>query len=180
MRKGANPVGRIVTLVGALVLGACDGGSGGASQASLVGGWTYSGHVPAIVTVALTFDRDQTFTFVEQVAPPTTPAGSGPSSCVTSHNFSAAYVQGVAGGVNTLAWTFTEGTRNVVSGCPDASQDSAGTPMTADDITAYEDEGVFPPTNLTYAVTATTLVLGSSVSGLGIGRSDGTTFTKLP
>ncbi|HEY7374292.1 MAG TPA: hypothetical protein VIF57_19170 [Polyangia bacterium] len=175
MRNAAIPVGLIVTLVGTLALGGCDGGGGNEGQASLVGGWTYSGRVPNMVTVALIFGPDQTFTFVEQVAPVTSPAGSGPSTCVTSHNFSAAYVQAA----NTLTWTFTQGTRNVVSGCGDASSDSAGTPMTADDITAYTNQGEFPPTNLTYSVTATTLVLTSSVSGVGVGRSDGTTFTKL-
>jgi hypothetical protein len=79
-----------------------------------------------------------------------------------------------------LTWTFTGGTRNVVSGCDDASLDSAGTPMTTDDITAYRDQGVIPPTDMIYSVTSTTLVLRSSVSGIGIGRSGGTTFTKSP
>jgi hypothetical protein len=96
MRTIANRAGLIATLVGALTLGGCGGAE---SPAPLMGSWTYSGQVPAFVTVDLTFNPDQTFTFVEKVAPPTTPAGSTGNGCVTTHTFSAAYAETVAGGV---------------------------------------------------------------------------------
>jgi hypothetical protein len=82
--------------------------------------------------------------------------------------------------MNRLTWTFTDGTRNVVSGCNDASHDSPGSPMTADDLTSYEGQGMIFPASLSYTMTATTLVLSSSVTGGGVGRSAGTTFTKSP
>ena len=167
----------IVIVGGALVIGACSG----EDSDSLVGRWTFSGQVPAIVTVDLNFKADQTFTYVEQVAPPTLPAGSVPNGCVTSQNFSAAYDENVAGGVRWLTWTFTDGTANVVSGCNDSSHDSAGTPMTMEAIAAYIEQGIIFPTDLMYVVTPTTLVVSSNVSGGGgIGRSAGTTFRKAP
>ena len=58
-------------VVGALGIGGC----GSNNPAPPVGTWTFSGMVPAIITIALTFNPDGTFSAVEQVAPPTTPAG---------------------------------------------------------------------------------------------------------
>lgn len=97
----SSHVGVIVSVGAALALAACSG----QAQDSLVGSWTFSGNVPAIVTINLTFKADQTFTFVEQVAPSTTPAGSVPNGCVTTQSFSAAYAQTVASDVRRLTWT---------------------------------------------------------------------------
>jgi hypothetical protein len=166
-----------VILLNALAASAC--GSNG--QDPLVGTWTYSGNVPAIVTINLAFKSDKTFTFVEEVAPPTTPAGSVPNGCVVTQTFSAAYAETVSAGMSTLTWTFTGGMANVVAGCNDASNNSPGTPMTADAVASYTDQGLIPPTTVSYTVTSTTLVLASTGSpSAGVGRSPGTTFTKSP
>src|SRR5580765_2185714 len=84
-------------------LSACDG----SSQDPLVGTWTFSGQVPAIVNIALSVNSDKTFTFVEQVAPATTPAGTMGAACITTDTFAATYAEMISGGTNTLTWTFT-------------------------------------------------------------------------
>ena len=163
--------------------GACLAGSptqlpdGGIDLDPLVATWIFSGRVPALVAITLTFNSDKTLTFVEEVAPPTTPAGFVPDGCVTTDSFSATYAETVSGGVNTLTWTFKDGTANAVSGCNTASNASAGTPMTAAAIEDYRAQGLIPPTTETYAVTSTTLVLTPTVSS-GAGLSTSTTFTK--
>ena len=177
MRHLARRYGLFTVLVGALAFSAC-GGDGGDP---LAGTWTYSGHVPAIVNIRLTFNPDQTLTFVEDVAPPTTPAGYVSDGCVTTHTFFATYAETSSGDTNTLTWTFTGGTANAVSGCGTASSDSPGTPMTAEGIAAYTAEGLVPPTTETFTVTPTTLVLTPPAGATqGTGLSSSTTFTKLP
>ncbi|HEV3193228.1 MAG TPA: hypothetical protein VGY54_22120 [Polyangiaceae bacterium] len=153
----------------------------GAVADPLVGTWTYSGNVPARVVITLTFNSDKTFAFVEQVAPAATPVpvDGGPEGCVTTHTFLGTYAETVSGGANTLTWTFAGGTANAVSGCNPASYDTAGTPMTADSITAYRAQGLIPPTPETYTVTSTTLVLTPPGNrGFGLGAT--TTFTRSP
>jgi hypothetical protein len=179
MRNVANRIGWPVALVGALALGACGGDDPNPAQDPLLGTWTYSGSVPDEVTVALTFNPDKTFTFVEQLAPSTEPAGFMPDGCVTTDTFSAKYAEAVSGGTNTLTWTFAGGTTNAVSGCKSKSNDLAGTPMTTADIKAYTVEGLVPPTTLKYTATSTSLILTSSVTdSAGVGQGSGTTFTK--
>jgi hypothetical protein len=164
-----------------------DGGSGHLDP--LVGSWTFSGSVPARVTVTLTFRPDGSFTMVETVAPSSYPAGYQPSSCVTTDTYLGTYSDGTVSGTSTLDLTFTGGTSNAVVGC-DAG--SAGTPMTASDIASYRDEGLVPATISTYAMTSTNLVLTpvSSDTPLSEGCSPGpcshglatevTTFSRLP
>jgi hypothetical protein len=157
-----------VALLSLNALGAC----GGEPPAPLVGTWTFAGSVPAIVKTTLTFHSDKTFVFMEDVAPPTTPAGSVSDGCIVTDTLSATYAEGVTGDVNTLTWKFTHGTANAVSGCNAASNDSPGTPMTSDAISDYIDEGLVPPMAVTYLLTSTTLAL---TPGLG---PNTTTFTK--
>jgi hypothetical protein len=177
MRNVANRFALPMALVAVFAIGACGGDDPTPAQDPLLGTWTYSGAVPDEVTIALTFNPDKTFTFVEQVAPATEPAGFTPDGCVTTDTFSAKYAETVSGGTNSLTWTFTGGTTNAVSGCK--SNDSAGTPMTAADLKAYIGEGTVPPTTLKYTATSTTLVLTSSVTdSAGVAQGAGTTFTK--
>jgi hypothetical protein len=61
---------------------ACSG-SGSSNRDPLIGSWTFSGSVPDLVTVTLTLSPDKTFTMLEAVAPPTLPAGTKPTSCMT-------------------------------------------------------------------------------------------------
>jgi hypothetical protein len=168
MRRSANRICWSAAWLGAFALGAC----GGDDPGPLVGTWTYSGHVPAIVSITLTLRSDATFTFVEDVAPPTTPAGYKPDGCVTTHTYLGTYAGTVSGGASTLTWTFTGGTANAVSRCATASSNSAGTPMTADAIAGYRAQGLIPPSTEAYTVTPTTLVLA-----LGLTSA---TFTKVP
>ena len=167
-------------LAGLLALSACSASDTSNTQSALVGTWTYRGNVPSFVNITLTFKGDKTFTFVEQIAPFSTPAGVMPAAgCVTTDTFSATYAEAVSGEVNTLDWAFTSGTANAVSGCTDASLDSAGTPETADDLSDRIAQGDAPPMALTYSVTSTTLLLTSPDDGsFGVGRSPGTTFTR--
>jgi hypothetical protein len=145
----------------------------------LVGTWTFGGNVPDQVNIFLTLKSDKTFTFVETVAPWEYPAGYVPNGCVTTDTHLGTYAESVSGGTNTLTWTFAGGTANAISGCNDASMDSAGTPMTPDAIASYRNQGLIPPTTTTYTATSTTLVLTSPDNRVGIGRNPGTTFTKV-
>jgi hypothetical protein len=145
----------------------------------VVGEWIYQGNLPGPVGVDLTFDSAKTFTFAETIAPATTPAGVNGNACVTTNTYLGTYALGVSGDMSALTWAFEGGQRNAISEC--GANDAAGTPLTDEDISVYRDEGLIPPESCTYAVTSTTLVLTSMVSGtLGIGHSPGTTFTKLP
>jgi hypothetical protein len=143
----------------------------------LLGTWTYSGSVPDLVNVTLTFKADKTLAFVEQIAPASEPAGSMDDGCVTTDAFSATYVEIAVGDVHTLHWALTSGTTNVVTGCKAASYDSSGSPLTEDDLSSYITQGTVLPTTVTYTTTATTLRL-TSTTGDGLGGSNGTTFTK--
>ncbi len=134
-------------------------GDATAASDPLVGTWQFNGHVPAIVTITLTFKSDKSFTFSETVAPATTPVGYFPNGCITTHSLYGTYAAAVSGGVNTLTWTFDGGTANAISGCNNAASDFAGTPMTPADIAGYTAQGLIPPTTETFAATSTTLVL---------------------
>ncbi len=163
----------VVLLCGAFACGGSDSGN----RDPLVGSWTFSGSVPDIITVTLTFSPDKAFTMLETVSPPTLPAGVEPTSCVTTDTYLGMYAEGVAGGTNTVDLTFTGGTANAIVGC-DAG--SAGTPMTSDAIAAYRNQGLVPATMNTYAVTSTTLVFTptpSNPSIVGLATNP-TTFTK--
>jgi hypothetical protein len=154
------------------------GEGGGADR--LLGTWTYSGKVPAQVTLAITFNSDKTCIIVEQVAPATTPAGHTNDSargCTTTDTYLGTYTETDPAGTNTLTMTFTDGTANAILGCEDASDVGAGVPMTADGITSYRSQGLIPAMTVTYAVTSTTL---SFSPGFGLGMPATTTFTKLP
>jgi hypothetical protein len=131
-----------------------DGGP--ANLDPLVGSWTYSGSVPDLITVTLTFGVDHTLTMQESVAPLTTPAGGTNTSCITMDTYLGTYAEGVDGGTNTLALTFTGGTANAIVDC-DAGR--SGTPMTPDSIADYREQGLVPATMNNYAVTSTALVL---------------------
>jgi hypothetical protein len=187
LMRARTCVGASVALVGALALGACgddsgdgstekglaaltsDAGAaedGGSSRAeALIGTWTFHGETPEIVDLAVTLRADKTFTFVEHVSPISVPATSiaGPrdASCVTTDTYVGTYAEQ---GANQLTWTFTGGTANVVSGCDDASHDSAGTSMTDDAIASYREQGYIPAASVTYTATPTTLVI---TPGLG-------------
>jgi hypothetical protein len=133
-----------------------DDDTGSSDPDPLVGSWTYSGYVPDVITVTLTFDADNSFTMVETVAPLTTPRGYMPTSCMTTDTYLGTYAEGVAGGTNTLDLTFTGGTANAIVGCASALP---GTPLTPDLIVAYRNQGLVPATMNNYTVTSTTLVL---------------------
>ncbi len=184
MRNVANHFILAAALAIASSLGACSstGSSYGDSSDPLVGTWTYSGRVPNIVNVTLTFKSDKSFAFVETVAPVTLPPGVMPGTCVTTHTYDGAYVATSSSAVNTLDWTFSGGTANQVTGCSDPSTNSSGTPMTSDAIASYRNQGMIPPATTTYDVTATTLLLTSpDVQHIGIGRGpQGTTLTRSP
>jgi hypothetical protein len=181
IRSVTHRVGLSVALLAALALNGCGGGSQGAhgvTQDPLLGTWMYSGHVPAIVDVALTFSADKTLELVEQVAPASEPAGAMADGCVTTDTLNGTYVEGVsAADIDTLSWTFSSGTANVQTGCKVVAYNSAGTPMTADAVSSYIEQGTLPPMSLTYTADATTLVL-TSKAGTGVGSSAGTTFTR--
>jgi hypothetical protein len=145
----------------------------------LVGTWTVRARVPASVVVTLTVNPDNTFDFVEQVAPPSTPVGSVPDGCITTHRFSATYVDTAMAGANTLRWTFAGGTANEVTGCNTASDDDPGTPMTDDAVTSYIAQGQVPPRAVAYTVTSTTLTLNPTVRD-AVGLSNSTTLEKTP
>jgi hypothetical protein len=116
---------------------------------------------------------------VADVAPATLPVGVEPGTCVTTQSFDGTYAETASSDGNTLEWTFAGGTANQVSGCSDPANDSPGTPMTPDAIASYRNQGLVPPATTTYTVTATTLLLTSpDVQHVGIGRGQGTTFTK--
>ncbi len=166
--------------VGAVALSACSGSDPGVTgdpapiagnnipaTDQLIGTWTFSGQVPARVDVTLTFNADQTFTWVEQVAPSSQPAGFVSDGCLTTDTMSAAYAETLSVGMPRLIWTFTGGTTNAVSGCGTASNDSPGTAMTSADVDADIAEGLFPPTTDPYSVTSSTLVL-SNASGIAM------------
>ncbi|MET0793991.1 MAG: hypothetical protein ABW061_20895 [Polyangiaceae bacterium] len=145
---------------------------------ALIGTWTYQGRVPNPVHVTLTFESDKTFRFVEQVSPSSLPAGSvEPSGCVTTESYFGTYAVATSGATNTLSWTFSDGTANAVAGCADSALDSAGTPMTADGIAAYREQGAIPPATVTYAVSSAALVLNPGVSNAS-GLSADAMFSK--
>ena len=137
----------------------------------LVGTWTFSGYVPAIVTITLTLKADKTFTLAETVAPLTTPVGYVANGCVTTHSLFGTYAEVISGSTNTLKWTFAGGTANAISGCDNMANNASGMPMTPADIAAYTAQGLLLPATETYSVTATTLVLTESAGG-------SKTFTK--
>jgi hypothetical protein len=173
-------IGGICTMCPPAGCPAKDGGTAAFDAGSdpLVGTWTSSRPALSVVDATVTFASDKTFTFVETVAPFSYPAGYVPNGCVTTDTYFGTYAESVSGGASTLTWAFAGGTANAVSGCNNASNDSTGTPMTADAIASYRDQGLIPPTTTTYAVTSTTLVLTSPANAYGVGRSPGTTFTK--
>lgn len=155
-------------VVGALGVGGC----GSSNPAAPIGTWTYSGRVPAIITIALTFDRDGTFSAVEQVAPASTPAGAEPASgCATTDRYSGTYDLSDTGGKSTITWIYGAGTVNAVEGCDDASLDAAGTAAAPDAIASYTSQNILPPATEAYTETQTTLVIAP-----GFGTS--TTFVR--
>jgi hypothetical protein len=143
----------------------------------LVGTWTFNGHPPEPVSITLTFNPDKTFVLVEEVEPASIPAGAVvDTGCpAATDTYVGTYAESVSGGTNMLTWTYTGGTANQFSGCNNPSNNSAGTPMKADDIAAFVAENMIPPTTLSYTVTSTTLVLPFSKV---VGAS--TTFSKSP
>jgi len=168
----------LLALVAFTACGNTSDGAPSVQRDPLLGTWKFSGHVPAIVDVSLTFDADKTLKLVEQVAPPTQPAGSTADGCVTTDTLTGTYVEGVsAAGLDTLTWTFTDGTANVQTGCTVPAYNGPGGPMTADGVSSYIEQGILPPMALTYSATLSTLVL-TSKAGTGVGSSTGTTFTK--
>lgn len=140
-------------------------GDATASQDPLVGTWTFSGDVPDIVTITLTLNADKSFAFAETVAPLTLPAGTGPTTCVTTDYLHGSYAETAPGGVNTLTLTIAGGTDNAVSLCAAATMDSAGSPMTPADITAFTAQGLLLATTQTYTVNSNTLVLTDTTTG---------------
>ena len=156
--NSAGAVGGNSDSVGDLAVGDVPGDAMPAPD-PLVGTWTFSGHVPAIVTITLTFKADRSFTFSETVAPLITPVGYVPNGCITTHSLYGTYAAAASSGVNTLTWTFIGGTANAISGCNNPASDFSGTPMTPADITGYTAQGLIPPTTETFVATATTLVL---------------------
>jgi hypothetical protein len=180
MKTGANLSTLLAGLASVFLVGACGSGTGTGS-APLLGTWTYSGSVPAFVNVTLTFKSDNSFTFVEDVAPFSRPAGVDPNTCVTTDIYDGTHRETTSGGAGALTLNFAGGTANQVSGCSDSSWNSAGTPMTPDAIASYRAQGLIPPETVNYATTSTTLLLITPNDGSGgIGRGAGTTFVKSP
>jgi hypothetical protein len=181
MRDVTHRVGLSVALLAVFALSGCGGeseGAQGVTRDPLLGTWMYSGHVPANVDVALTFNADKTLKLVEQIAPASGPAGTMADGCVTTDTLTGTYVEGVlAADINTLSWTFSSGTANIQTGCDVVAYNTPGTPMTADAVSSYIEQGILPPMSLTYTADASTLVL-TSKAGTGVGSSAGTTFTK--
>src|SRR5690348_15725464 len=68
--------------------------SAGCGDPSPVGTWKFSGNVPDFVDATLTFEASGQYELVEQIAPPTTPAGSSSSGCVTTFTTSGTYSAG--------------------------------------------------------------------------------------
>ena len=155
-----------------------DAGEPAASRDPLVGTWTFSGQVPAHVMIAVTFSADKTFTFVENVAPATTPAGSRPSSggCAVTLTISGTYVEAVLDGTSSLTWTMTSATANVITGCSDPASNHEGTPLADEGIDDYIGQGMVPPRTVKYSVDPTTLILNPTVPGNNL--SSRTTFQK--
>jgi hypothetical protein len=145
-----------------MVVGACG------AQDPLVGVWKFDGAVPARVNVTFTLNDDRTFDYVENVAPPSYPAGYVPNGCVTTDSYSGTYSEGAS----ALTLTFAGGTVNAVSGCNDPSTNSAGRPATEADITAFTTEGLILPGLERFSSTEATLTL---TPGLG---NRTTTFAK--
>jgi len=134
------------------------------------------------VNITLTLNADKTFTCIEDVAPISVPAGYVPTGCVTTDTYLGTYSVTVSGSTNTLNWNFASGTANAISGC-DAefiAYESAGTPMTADAIISYRNQGLIPPPTDDYTVTSTTFVITNpAYSGsIGVGHSPGTSFSR--
>ena len=147
---------------------------GSTDPAPLVGTWTYSGRVPAVITIALTFNADGTFSALETVAPPTLPAGAVPSpGCQTTDTYAGTYVVLEADAKSTVTWTYDTGTVNAILGCDDPSVDRAGTAATPEGIAAFTAQNILPPAMEAFTQTPTTLVLTP-----GFGTS--TTFAKFP
>jgi hypothetical protein len=166
----------LASLIGAGLGAGC--GSNSASAIAPIGTWTYSGHVPAIITIALTFNPDGTFTAAEQVAPATTPAGSPAApGCATTDSYAGTYGVSEADGHSTVTWSYDTGTVNAVEGCDDASLDRAGTAATPDGIASFTEQNILPPATEAYTQAATTLVLTPGFEGTS---GTGTVFTKSP
>lgn len=143
----------------------------------LVGTWTWSGKAPGPTTLTITFNADKTLVFNEQVAPATEPVGVVPNGCVTTELYHGTYTRT---GDHQLTWAFNDGTANEVAGCRNPADDSAGAPMTSDDVTANIEQGHLPPTTVSFDVTASTLRLTSpDKSTAGVARGAGTTFTRV-
>ncbi len=154
----------------ALALGACSASSSPSTtsneQSPLVGTWTYSGSVPDSITVYVSFEANKAFTFVETVAPATTPAAtpdagdlSGNAGCVVEDSYEGTYDTTSTGGTNTLTMNFASGTANRVYRCTSGSGDSPGQAMDQAAIDSYRGQGLIPAPAETYDVTSTTLVL---------------------
>jgi hypothetical protein len=134
----------------------------------LVGTWNFSGSVPAIVKVAFTLNADKTFSFVEDVAPPTWPAGYVPNGCVTTDTFLGTY----AATASTLTLTVTGGTDNAVHSCNNPATNTPGVPMTAADVSALSPQGLFPPPTVSYTLADQHLTLTAP------GGSTSTTYSR--
>ena len=134
--------------------------------------------------MALTFNADKTFSIVEQVAPPTEPAGYVPDGCTTTDTYLGTYAETEAetdaGTASVLTLTFTSGTANIVSGCNDAASDSPGQPLTTATIAAETAEGLIPGTTETYTVTHAGMTDGGAElvisPGIGLGPPSSTTL----
>lgn len=146
----------------------------------LVGSWTFSGRVPAVVFITLTFDADKTFGLDEQIAPGTWPAGydGGPAGCVVSIRIAGTYDATASDEMRTLTWTPTSGVSNAVTGCRDSGNDREGAPIDGDSIDGYVAQGVLPPRSVQYTVSRASLTLNPGVAGGDL--SSETRFSRKP
>ena len=135
----------------------------------LIGAWTYTGNVPARVTLVATINADGTFNFVEHVAPFSRPIGVPDNACVTTDTYAGTYAES---GTNTLTWTITSSTVNAISPC--TPNDIAGTPVDLTAVDAFRAQGLIPAASVSYVVTADSLVLTP-----GLGAAASTTFSKV-
>jgi hypothetical protein len=153
----------------------------------LLGTWRWTGQSPGPTALSVTFNADNTLAFVEQVQPASLPAGSpplpplgfDPDRCLPILFCNGMYEGTVSQGVHVLNWTFTDGTKDKISGCGNPSSDSPGAPLSAGEVSSFIDQGHLPPTTLTYDVSTSELRITSAVTTrAGVGKGDGTTFTK--
>jgi hypothetical protein len=154
----------------------------------LVGTWRWTGPSPGPTALSITFKADNTLALVEQVQPGSLPAGSSPQpppgfdsdSCVPVLFCYGTYADTLSEGVHVLDWAFTDGTKDQVSGCSNPSSNSPGVPLSDDEVTSFIDQGHLPPRTLTYDVSTSELRLTSADTSAGVGRVEGTTFTRAP